>query len=60
MISRVAMKFTTLWMIKEIVFQNMLELKKAVPGEFVQIWQDEIAADHNTNRGHLLRLNSDL
>jgi hypothetical protein len=53
MISRVAMKFTTLWMIKEIVFQNMLELKKAVPNEFVQIWQDEIEADHNTNRGHL-------
>ena len=49
------MKFTTPWMIKE-----MLELKKAVPKEFAKILQGEIAVDLNSNRGHLLKLNKDL
>ena len=35
-------------------------IKKAVPKEFVQILQGEIAADPNPNRGHLLKLNNDL
>ena len=35
-------------------------IKKAVPKEFVQILQGEIAADPNSNRGHLLKLNNNL
>ena len=34
--------------------------KKAVPKEFVQSLHGEIAAYHNPNRGHLLKLNNDL
>jgi hypothetical protein len=37
-----------------------VRIKKAVPKEFVQNLQGEIAADHNTNREHLLKLNNDL
>ena len=47
-------------MIKEIVFQNLLELKKQFQKELAQILQGEIAADPNPNRGHLLKLNNDL
>jgi hypothetical protein len=35
-------------------------IKKAVSKEFVQFLQGEIAADPNSNRGHLLKLNKDL
>jgi hypothetical protein len=35
-------------------------IKKAIPKEFVKILQGEIAADPNSNRGHLLKLNNDL
>ena len=35
-------------------------IKKAVPKEFVQILQDEIAADPNSNMWHLLKLYTDL
>ena len=48
-------------MMKEIVFQNMLELKrKAAPKEFLQMLQVEISSDPNSNSEHLLKLNNDL
>ena len=41
-------------------FSKYTRIKNAVPKEFVEILQGEIAADPNSNKGHLLKLNNDL
>ena len=59
MISRVAMKFTTL-NDKRNCISEYARIKKSILKEFVQSLQDEIAADPSLNRGDLLKLNNDL
>ena len=47
-------------MIKETVFQNILELKKQFQKNLYKFYHVKIAADANSKRGHLRRLNNDL
>jgi fructose-1,6-bisphosphatase len=61
MISSVAIEIYNSLNDKRNCISKYTRIKKAVPKEFVQILQCEIiAADPNSNKGHLLKLNNDL
>jgi len=60
MISSVAIEIYNSLNDKRNCISKYTRIKKAVPKEFVQILQGEIATDPNSNKGHILKLNNDL
>ena len=61
MISSVAIEIYNSLNNKRNCISKYIRIKNAVPKEFVEILQGEIiAADSNSNNGHLLKLNNDL
>ena len=60
MISSVAIEIYNSLNDKRNCISKYTRIKNAVPKEFVEILQGEIAADPNSNKGHLLKLNNDL
>ena len=61
MISSVAIEIYNSLNDKRNCISKYTRIKNAVPKEFVEILQGEIiAADSNSNNGHLLKLNNDL
>ena len=61
MISSVAIEIYNSLNDKRNCISKYTRIKNAVPKEFVHILQGEIiAADPNSNKGHLLKLNNDL